>query len=50
MLYLKGADYFSAFALSRRNKMSFTVYLSGEIHTAWREEIAQGAHALGLDS
>lgn len=29
--------------------MSFTVYLSGEIHTAWREEIAQGAHALGLD-
>ena len=29
--------------------MSFTVYLSGEIHTAWREEIAQGAQALGLD-
>ena len=29
--------------------MSFTVYLSGEIHTEWREEIAQGAQALGLD-
>lgn len=29
--------------------MSFTVYLSGEIHTAWREEIQQGAQALGLD-
>ncbi len=29
--------------------MSFTVYLSGEIHTSWREEIAQGAQALGLD-
>lgn len=29
--------------------MSFTVYLSGEIHSAWREEIQQGAEALGLD-
>ncbi len=29
--------------------MSFTVYLSGEIHTSWREEIAQSAQALGLD-
>ncbi len=26
--------------------MSFTVYLSGEIHTSWREEIQQGAEAL----
>ncbi len=25
------------------------VYLSGEIHTGWREEIAQGARAAGLD-
>lgn len=29
--------------------MSFTVYLSGEIHSPWREEIQQGAEALGLD-
>ena len=29
--------------------MSFTVYLSGEIHTDWREEIKQGAAASGLD-
>ena len=29
--------------------MSFTVYLSGEIHTDWRDEIAQGVKALGLD-
>jgi len=29
--------------------MSFTVYLSGEIHSTWREEIQQGADALGLD-
>lgn len=29
--------------------MSYSVYLSGEIHTAWREEIMQGAKALGLD-
>lgn len=29
--------------------MSFSVYLSGEIHTDWREEIARGAKAAGLD-
>ena len=29
--------------------MTFTVYLSGEIHTDWREEIARGAEAAGLD-
>ena len=29
--------------------MSYKVYLSGEIHTAWREEIRQGTEALGLD-
>ena len=29
--------------------MSFNVYLSGEIHTSWREEIQQGAETLGLD-
>ncbi|GEK72599.1 MULTISPECIES: YtoQ family protein [Halomonas] len=29
--------------------MSFTVYLSGEIHTDWREEIRRGAEAAGLD-
>ena len=29
--------------------MSFTVYLSGEIHTEWREEIRRGAEAAGLD-
>ncbi|WP_448851786.1 YtoQ family protein [Corynebacterium sp. 335C] len=29
--------------------MSFTVYLSGEIHTNWREEIERGAEAAGLD-
>jgi YtoQ family protein len=29
--------------------MSLTVYLSGEIHTAWREEIKQGAEAGNLD-
>ena len=29
--------------------MSFTVYLSGEIHTSWREEIKQGAKDNGLD-
>jgi len=29
--------------------MSFTVYLSGEIHTDWREEIMRGAEATGLD-
>ncbi|UYG06663.1 YtoQ family protein [Halomonas sp. M4R1S46] len=29
--------------------MSFRVYLSGEIHTDWREEIQRGAEAAGLD-
>lgn len=28
--------------------MSWTVYLSGEIHTDWREQIIAGAKALGL--
>ncbi len=29
--------------------MSYCVYLSGEIHSAWREEIKQGTRELGLD-
>ena len=29
--------------------MSFHVYLSGEIHTEWRDEIQRGAEAAGLD-
>jgi len=29
--------------------MSLTVYLSGEIHTQWREEIISGAEKIGLD-
>ena len=29
--------------------MTFTVYLSGEIHTEWREEIQRGARDAGLD-
>ncbi|ATJ83673.1 YtoQ family protein [Halomonas beimenensis] len=29
--------------------MSFHVYLSGEIHTDWREEIRRGAEDAGLD-
>tara|TARA_R110000782_G_scaffold16637_5_gene47409 strand:+ start:391 stop:831 length:441 start_codon:yes stop_codon:yes gene_type:complete len=29
--------------------MSWTVYLSGEIHTDWREQIMQGTNKLGLD-
>ena len=29
--------------------MAFTVYLSGEIHTSWREEIKQGTKDNGLD-
>lgn len=29
--------------------MSFFVYLSGEIHSEWREEIKRGAEAAGLD-
>jgi YtoQ family protein len=28
--------------------MTWTVYLSGEIHTDWRQQIVQGAAALGL--
>ncbi|MDP6588592.1 MAG: YtoQ family protein [Alphaproteobacteria bacterium] len=28
---------------------NWTVYLSGEIHTGWREEIIAGAKAAGLD-
>lgn len=27
----------------------FTVYMSGEIHANWREEIGRGAQAAGLD-
>ncbi|MEP3349039.1 MAG: YtoQ family protein [Marinomonas sp.] len=29
--------------------MSFTIYLSGEIHSEWREEIKQGIKELSLD-
>lgn len=29
--------------------MAFTVYLSGEIHTDWRDQIIQGAKQHGLD-
>ena len=29
--------------------MAMKVYVSGEIHTAWREEIAEGIKAAGLD-
>ncbi|PMR71003.1 YtoQ family protein [Halomonas heilongjiangensis] len=29
--------------------MSFYVYLSGEIHTDWRDEIRRGTEAAGLD-
>lgn len=29
--------------------MSWTVYLSGEIHSDWREQIKQGADEAGLD-
>lgn len=29
--------------------MTFTVYLSGEIHTDWREQIRRGAEDAGLD-
>ena len=31
------------------NGDGWTVYLSGEIHSGWREEIIQGANAAGLD-
>src|SRR5690625_2768121 len=30
-------------------QMSFTVYLSGEIHSDWRDEIKRGAAEAGLD-
>ena len=30
--------------------MTWHVYLSGEIHTGWREEIEAGARAAGLDA
>lgn len=30
--------------------MSWTVYLSGEIHTNWRDEIAEGAKHANLDA
>ena len=33
----------------KKNEMSFTVYLSGEIHTEWRNEIKEGAQKNGLD-
>ncbi len=29
--------------------MKYTVYLSGEIHTSWRDEIIQGCQEKGLD-
>lgn len=29
--------------------MRFNVYLSGEIHTEWRDEVRRGAEAAGLD-
>lgn len=29
--------------------MTFNVYLSGEIHTSWREEVRKGAEAAGLE-
>ena len=28
--------------------MNWTVYLSGEIHTDWRQQIMQGSESLGL--
>ena len=30
--------------------MTWSVYLSGEIHTDWRRELAEGAEAAGLDA
>ena len=30
--------------------MNWTIYLSGEIHTDWREQIIEGARANGLDA
>ena len=29
--------------------MTWSIYLSGEIHTDWRDEIEDGAHTAGLD-
>lgn len=29
--------------------MKYSIYLSGEIHTDWRERITQGIAAAGLD-
>ena len=29
--------------------MAFTVYLSGEIHTNWRDELIEGCRERGLD-
>jgi hypothetical protein len=29
--------------------MAWQIYLSGEIHTDWRERIVDGAEAAGLD-
>lgn len=29
--------------------MSYTIYLSGEIHSDWREQIKRGIHDLGLN-
>ena len=40
------ADYAGS---GRVRRMTFTVYLSGEIHTDWRDEIQRGADAAGLD-
>lgn len=52
-------EWYHAFALScdqnrlltieEESPMSFQVYLSGEIHTDWREEIERGASEAGLD-
>src|SRR5690625_6997360 len=35
--------------MKEHSAMSFSVYLSGEIHTDWRDEIQRGAEAAGLD-
>jgi hypothetical protein len=29
--------------------MTWSIYLSGEIHTDWRDQIEDGAHTAGLD-
>jgi len=33
---------------NKRNQMNWVVYLSGEIHTDWRDQISNGAEAHGL--